>query len=71
MNQNSNGYEPNVFTIKKGPVRWVINSKSPPSCATSLIVPTLNIRKSLLGEISLNLYRERKDRSIQLQYGYV
>lgn len=48
MDQNANGYEPSVFTIKKGvPVRWIINSKSSFSCATSLIVPKLNIRKSL------------------------
>lgn len=52
MDQNSNGYSPNVFTIKKGlPVRWIINSKSSRSCAISLIVPKLNISKVLsLGE---------------------
>ena len=67
MNQNSNGYEPNVFTIKKGvPVRWVINSKSPLSCATSLIVPTLNIRKSLsLGENIIE-FIPREEGSIRL-----
>lgn len=48
MDQNSNGYNPNVFTLKKGvPVRWVINSRTSLSCTVSLIVPKLNIRKSL------------------------
>ncbi len=48
MDQNSNGYSPNYFTIKRGlPVRWIINSRSSLSCATSLIVQKLKIRKTL------------------------
>jgi len=48
MNQTSSGYEPNTFTIQKGmPVKWVINSLDPLSCASSLISTKLNIRKTL------------------------
>lgn len=48
MNQIVNGYEPDFFTIKKNiPVKWIIDSKEPYSCASSLILPSLNIRKLL------------------------
>lgn len=48
MNQLSSGYSPKNFTIKKGiPVRWIINSKDPGSCAASLYSQKLNVRKYL------------------------
>lgn len=48
MNQLSNGYSPNTFTIKANmPVRWVITSKDPASCAASLYSQKLNIRQIL------------------------
>lgn len=48
MKQISAGYRPNSFTIQKGvPVRWIITSEDQYSCATSLIVQKLGIRKSL------------------------
>ena len=48
MSQYSSGYSPNVFTVKSGiPVKWIIDSKDAYSCASSLMVPKLNIRKSL------------------------
>lgn len=48
MTENSGGYAPNKFTIKKGvPVKWVIDAKAPYSCASSLVVPSLSIRKTL------------------------
>lgn len=48
MRQLSSGYRPNSFTIQKGiPVRWIITSEDQYSCATSLIVQKLGIRKSL------------------------
>ncbi|MEK7565722.1 MAG: sulfite exporter TauE/SafE family protein [Patescibacteria group bacterium] len=48
MDQTSRGYNPDSFTIKKGiPVRWIINSRDPRSCAASIVVPKLNIRKIL------------------------
>jgi sulfite exporter TauE/SafE len=47
MEQNAQGYYPNVFTVKKGvPVKWIIKSIYP-SCASSLMVQKLNIRAAL------------------------
>lgn len=52
MTQKPNGYEPSVFTIKKGiPVKWIITSESNNSCASYIIVPDLKIKQILnLGE---------------------
>lgn len=49
MKQLANGYSPNKFTIKKGiPVKWVIDSMEPYSCASSLVIPKLGISKKLV-----------------------
>jgi sulfite exporter TauE/SafE/copper chaperone CopZ len=52
MIEDNSGYSPNKFTIKKDiPVKWIIDAQAPYSCASSLIVPKLGIRKNLvLGE---------------------
>lgn len=48
MTQVSNGYKPNSFVVQKGvPVRWIITSESPYSCAAALRVPSLKIAKNL------------------------
>jgi uncharacterized protein len=48
MTEASRGYSPNKFTIKKDiPVKWVINATDPYSCASSIMIPKLNIRKNL------------------------
>jgi len=48
MTQTSFGYKPNKFTIKRGvPVKWIINSEDPNSCAASLSASKLGIRKFL------------------------
>lgn len=48
MTQNASGYSPNYFVVQKDvPIRWVINSTNAFSCASSLIVPQLKIRKNL------------------------
>lgn len=48
MTQSGSGYSPNTFTIKRNaPVRWLINSTEPFSCAASIVSSQLNIRKSL------------------------
>jgi len=48
MTQKANGYFPNKFTIKKGiPVKWVITSETPNSCAASLVSSQLKVRKML------------------------
>lgn len=52
MTQTGSGYSPNVFTVVKNKtVRWIIDSKSSFSCASSLVMPKFGISKSLsLGE---------------------
>lgn len=48
MEQNAQGYFPNVFTVKKDmPVKWIVKSVYPYSCASSLMVQKLNIRTTL------------------------
>ncbi len=48
MNQLAFGYEPNKLVVKKGvPVKWVITSKNPYTCASSLVVPSLNLYQTL------------------------
>lgn len=48
MTQVGNGYKPNKFTIQKDmPVRWVIDSQAPYSCASALVMPKMKIRKFL------------------------
>ena len=48
MEQWAAGYNPNEFTIKKGvPFVWQINSTNAYTCASSLVVPSLGIRRNL------------------------
>ena len=48
MTEGNSGYSPRSFTIQKGiPVRWLIDAQAPYSCASSLIVPSLNLRFNL------------------------
>lgn len=49
MIENSSGYAPNKFTIKKGvPVRWEIDAQAPGSCASSIVSSKLKVRKNLV-----------------------
>lgn len=52
MTQNSSGYSPNSFTVKKDvPVRWIITSEDVNTCAASIVSQKLGVRKVLkLGE---------------------
>ncbi len=48
MDQDFDGYSPNVFTVEKGrPVKWVINSKTSFSCASYIVMRKFNIGKPL------------------------
>lgn len=48
MTQSASGYSPSILRVKVGiPVRWTIVSESSFTCASSLVVPSLNIRKNL------------------------
>ncbi|OGK20689.1 hypothetical protein A3C23_05860 [Candidatus Roizmanbacteria bacterium RIFCSPHIGHO2_02_FULL_37_13b] len=49
MTQTGSGYSPNSFTIKKGiPVKWIITSEDPFTCAASILSSKLGIRKNLV-----------------------
>jgi len=52
MEQSGSGYSPNKFTVQAGvPVKWIVNSTNPNSCASSLYSQQLGIRRTLqLGE---------------------
>lgn len=48
MAQDYSGYHPNSFVVKKGiPVKWIIDSKDPNTCASSIVSSKLGIRKNL------------------------
>ncbi len=48
MDQDFDGYSPNVFTVEKGrPVKWIINSKSSFSCSSYIVMRKFNIGKPL------------------------
>ena len=48
MKQTASGYRPSTLRVKAGvPVRWVITSESTYTCASSIVVPSLNISKNL------------------------
>ncbi len=57
MSQEAGGYSPNTATIYAGiPTRWVIDSKTTASCASSIVVPSLNISRRLeLGPNTIEL----------------
>jgi len=48
MTQSASGYTPNNFTIVKGiPVKWIINSTDPNSCASSILSSKIGVRQNL------------------------
>ncbi|MDD2680772.1 MAG: sulfite exporter TauE/SafE family protein [Patescibacteria group bacterium] len=48
MVENNRGYSPSNFSIQKDvPVKWVIDAQAPYSCASSLVMPSLGIKKNL------------------------
>jgi uncharacterized protein len=48
MTQKSGGYSPNKFTVVAGvPVKWMITSETAYSCAASIVIPSMGIRKNL------------------------
>lgn len=48
MEQSGRGYQPNLLKVELGrPVKWIITSTNPYSCASSLVVPSLKISRQL------------------------
>lgn len=48
MTADNNGYTPNAFYVQKGvPVKWIISGNQINSCNNAIVVPSLNIQKTL------------------------
>lgn len=48
MTADNNGYTPNAFYVQKGiPVKWIITGSKINSCNNAVVVPSLNIQKTL------------------------
>lgn len=48
VTQGSRGYTPKTLTVEKGvPVRMIVTSEDPYSCASSIVIPKFGIRKNL------------------------
>jgi len=48
MTADNNGYTPNAFYVQKGiPVKWIITGSQINSCNNAVVVPSLNIQKTL------------------------
>lgn len=52
MTQNTFGYEPNKFIIRRGvPVKWIIDAKDTSSCSGSIVASKIDVQRFLkLGE---------------------
>ncbi len=49
MTESSTGYTPNHFTVVSGvPVEWVIDAQEPYSCASTILLPAMNITEHLV-----------------------
>jgi Uncharacterized protein conserved in bacteria len=48
MTADNNGYTPNAFYVQKGiPVKWIISGNQINSCNNAVVIPSLNIQKTL------------------------
>ena len=48
MDQLANSYKPNSFVVKRSvPVKWIVTSKNPYSCAAALTMPAMGIQQYL------------------------
>ncbi len=48
MTQDGYGYHPQTITVERGrPVKIIVTSTNPYSCASSLIIPKMNVQKNL------------------------
>ena len=67
MVEGNEGYSPNSFSVKKGiPVKWIIDAQAPYSCASSIVVPKLNISKNL--EAGENIIEFTPDQSGKIPF---
>lgn len=73
MTADSNGYTPNVFYVQKGmPVKWIITGSQINSCNNAVVVPSLNIQKTLKsGENIIEFTPEDKDINFSCWMGMI
>ncbi|SFC50831.1 sulfite exporter TauE/SafE family protein [Clostridium uliginosum] len=73
MTADSNGYTPNVFYVQKGmPVKWIITGSQITSCNNAIVVPYLNIQKTLKsGENIIEFTPEDKDINFSCSMGMI
>ncbi len=73
MTADSNGYTPNVFYVQKGiPVKWIITGNQINSCNNAVVVPSLNIQKTLkAGENIIEFTPQDKDINFSCWMGMI
>ena len=73
MTADNNGYTPNVFYVQKGmPVKWIITGSKLNSCNNAVVIPSLNIQKTLnSGENIIEFTPEDKDINFSCWMGMI
>ena len=73
MTADNNGYTPNAFYVQKGiPVKWIITGDQINSCNNAIVVPSLNIEKTLKsGENIIEFTPEDEDINFSCWMGMI
>ena len=73
MTADNNGYTPNAFYVQKGvPVKWIITGNQINSCNNAIVIPSLNIQKTLKsGENIIEFTPEDKDINFSCWMGMI
>lgn len=73
MTADNNGYTPNAFYVQKGiPVKWIISGNQINSCNNAIVVPSLNIQKTLKsGENTIEFTPQDSDLNFSCWMGMI
>lgn len=73
MTADNQGYTPNVFYVEKGvPVKWIITGSKLNSCNNAVVIPSLNIQKTLKsGENIIEFTPDDKDINFSCWMGMI
>ena len=73
MTADNNGYTPNAFYVQKNiPVKWIITGSQINSCNNAVVIPSLNIQKTLKsGENIIEFTPEDKDINFSCWMGMI
>lgn len=73
MTADNKGYTPNVFYVEKGiPVKWIITGSQLNSCNNAVVIPSLNIQKTLKsGENIIEFTPDDKDINFSCWMGMI